>query len=1071
MSERPKSRNLASRMAPKKLNLKGAKLVSSRRSSNLYKANARPSVWTPTTFSKPTTLDVQHYTKRKLDRVMDNEDELLELVGRVSIRRRMKHCLSVSKTGLVLDLMISFFSLVSCFVYVLETYGVLVEFQTQLELFFCVIFSADLLATLFLSDSWLECLLDKNTLIDLLSILPGLFVLAANDTHGNDFLTVFRFARVLRIIRILRVRRLVSYFQTEMQQATGEFVIVLVSTVFIVAGVFHKVENSYRVQQFLPEITYLEAIYFLVVTLATVGYGDVTPLSDISRTGVTLFMLFFAYFLPKNTQKLIRLSKQVSRYKYTRYKPKYGTNHVVVCGDVRPAALSDFLQELLHPDHGRLHFNVVILAERAPSAELDAVLRSHNNALLVKYVEGSPLSFDDLERAAVYSALCCFVLANKISENVDATDAVTTLKALSVKRYCAYYRSDILLCLQLLNPANEHHVSREASSLGTRDPVICVNEIKLNMLAKSCQCPGFMTMISNLIMSANEAEETPGREDPPWLKEYKAGIGLEVYRIKLANSFGGLPFLKASTMIYKTHGTLMIALEIRSPTNQEKVESLILMSPGKFRIPSTEHFQVYAYVIASDSSEAEELVSDKQVKSFILDTRLAKKRRSGKVFPAAELPSNLANLEAKEDPMVDAHQSIEELAGKNAPKSTNDEHTDSRVRLEDVMVKTSVRHDFPSVKDHIVVMGNIENLFYFIKPLREKYLGNFLLRAIVILHDSPPSPSLWNKLSLYDLVFFVQGSGLEPYDLERAGISFASTAVVLTKSSVEQTKLPETYVNSDAIFTFQCIKRMNSRIPVLVEVTDGRSIDFLQKSNVQKSESAMRNRGQPGAELITSDNYSVSPLYASGQVHVSTIADKLVSQSFYNPHIVSFVKLLNTGSVYQLGESKLRSKFEEVHPSNVYQIPLPKTLHNKTYGDVFDFLVSRFGIIPMGIYRGVDAKVGRGQLGNILPYVVTNPSAKTKMFPEDQIYILSQRVPSLELQSLAWTDVIREFKDLENMKDRIRSNSHLETKPEGLMKSDIDDYDVENMANKLASLRRRISRDLQQSAPSFKQRD
>lgn len=1045
-------------MAPK-LNLKGARGASSRRSSNLYKANGRPSVWTPTTFSKPTTVE-QHHTKRKLDRVMDNEEDIPDLAGSVSIRRRLKHCLAVSKTGLVLDLLISFFSLVSCFVYVLETYDILVEFQTQLELFFCTIFSADLLATLFLSDNWFKCLTDKNTLIDALSILPGLFVLTANDTLGNDFLTVFRFARVLRIIRILRVRRLVSYFQTEMEQATGEFIIVLVSIVFIFAGVFHKVENSYREQVYEPEITYLEAIYFLAVTLATVGYGDVTPLSYISKSGVAMFMLFFAYFLPKSTQKLIRLSKQVSKYKYTRYKPRYGTNHVVVCGDIRPAALSGFLQELLHPDHGRAHFNVVILAEQAPSAELDAVLRNPNISLFVKYVEGSPLSFEDLDRASVHTALSCFVLANKISANVDAMDAVTTLKALSIKRYSSYYRSNILLCLQLLNPANEHHVSPETSSMVTRDPVICVNEIKLNMLAKSCQCPGFMTMISNLIMSANAPEDSTGKQEATWLQEYQAGIELEVYRIKLAQSFSGLHFVKASTIIYKTHGTLMVALEIRSPDSQPKEESLILMSPGKFRIPNTELFPVYAYVIASDYSEAEELVSDSQVKPLIDNSRGMKKRRSGKVYPLAELHTSIIdqNLDDAAQPAETKDLPVEQLAQQDGSTPyVSAGKSDVRVRLEDVMVSTSVRQDFPSVKGHIVVMGNIENLYYFIKPLREKYLGNFLLRAIVILHDSRPSPSLWNKLSMYDLIFFVQGSGLEPYDLERAGISFASTAVVLTKSSVEQTNLPETYVNSDAIFTFQCIKRLNSRIPVLVEVTDGRSIDFLQKSNL----SSVRSVGTATKGLANFDNYWSSSLYASGQVHVSTIADKLVSQSFYNPHIVSFVKLLNTGSVYELGESKLRNKFDQVHPSNVYQIPVPKSLQFKTYGDAFDFLVNRFDIIPMGIYRGIDTKVGRGELGNTAPYVVTNPSAETTMYPEDKIYILSQRVPSLELQSLAWTDVIREFKDLENMKDRLRSNS-VGTQ-ESSKASQIDEVDVEGMATKLASLKRRISRDLRES--------
>ena len=48
-------------------------------------------------------------------------------------------------------------------------------------------------------------------------------------------------------------------------------------------------------------------IYFTVVTLATVGYGDVVPYSEEGRLCVIILIIIVLTVIPKQTNELIRL--------------------------------------------------------------------------------------------------------------------------------------------------------------------------------------------------------------------------------------------------------------------------------------------------------------------------------------------------------------------------------------------------------------------------------------------------------------------------------------------------------------------------------------------------------------------------------------------------------------------------------------------------------------------------------------------------------------------------------------------------------------------------------------------
>ena len=75
--------------------------------------------------------------------------------------------------------------------------------------------------------------------------------------------------------------------------------------------------------------------------------------------------------------------------------------------------------------------------------------------------------------------------------------------------------------------------------------------------------------------------------------------------------------------------------------------------------------------------------------------------------------------------------------------------------------------------------------------------------------------------------------------------------------------------------------------------------------------------------------------------------------------------------------------------SSLYQMKVPDT-DVRTYGELFKSL-SKNGIIPVGLYRGVFKNIAVGPKQNKMPYVFTNPPKETEVFSCDKVFVLSQK--------------------------------------------------------------------------------
>lgn len=129
-------------------------------------------------------------------------------------------------------------------------------------------------------------------IIDLLSILPGLSLLSKG-------FKIFRITRLLKVLRLFKVFRYTDKVQVLGRVIRKEKNVLLsvlgiaVFYVFLTALIMFNAEPHVNPETGATTFAdFFDALYWATVTLTTVGYGDLTPVTDIGRFVSMLSSLF-----------------------------------------------------------------------------------------------------------------------------------------------------------------------------------------------------------------------------------------------------------------------------------------------------------------------------------------------------------------------------------------------------------------------------------------------------------------------------------------------------------------------------------------------------------------------------------------------------------------------------------------------------------------------------------------------------------------------------------------------------------------------------------------------------------
>lgn len=316
-------------------------------------------------------------------------------------------------------------------------------------------------------------------LIDLLAILAVVPALRG-----------LRALRLLRLFRGIKLFRYSSPIRGVTRALQENALVYAFNVTFLIGAVIVGGVSLFLVERGSnPDMNHIaDGIWWALVTITTVGFGDITPTTPLGRTiggGVMVVGMFtVALFAGTIGGTLLRtlMTLREDSFRMVSY-----TNHIILCGYDDSADL--LLDALIDELDGAKHSEIMVFApgERPPSLRPEFL-----------WVSGDPSKESELDKCRLPFARAAIVIGSR-SVPVSQADAETILTIFTMRSYLSKAETadrrqrPLHVIAEILDPENRDH-----ARIAGADEVVETTRFGFSLIAHAAVVPGSGNIMSRV---------------------------------------------------------------------------------------------------------------------------------------------------------------------------------------------------------------------------------------------------------------------------------------------------------------------------------------------------------------------------------------------------------------------------------------------------------------------------------------------------------------------------------------------------------------------------------------------